>query len=144
MNKKSLLDATLVALLLLTTVSGFGGMGAMVHCGASVLLLVGSIVHIAWHWKWIEAVIVRRPRKLTARTRAQRRGNILLGVAFVLCSASGLMAWLNPSLRSLATWSNLHQWSGIAMFLLTVLHVAQYRKRSAPTARRRAAAGLRD
>jgi hypothetical protein len=44
----------------------------VVHSVAGALMLIGSAVHIALHWEWIQAVVIRSPRKLAKSPRQAR------------------------------------------------------------------------
>ena len=97
-------------------------------------MLIGSAVHIALHWEWIKAVVIRSPRKLANRVRAKRGVDIWLFIFAILCGVTGVMALLmqrflpNPFLLSLRAWSGLHRLTGMMMFLFMLIHLAQHWK----------------
>jgi hypothetical protein len=149
-------DVLLFVFFLVTMVSLFGGERAyvldqkpfilqtrvVVHSVAGALMLIGSAVHIALHWEWIKTVVIRSPRRLAKRVRAKRGIDIWLFVSSVLCGVTGLMALLmqcpepvegrgiipSPFLLSLRAWSGLHRLSGMMMFLIILVHLAQHWK----------------
>jgi hypothetical protein len=101
---------------------------------AGALMLIGSAVHIALHWEWIQAVVIRSPRKLAKRVRAKRGIDIWLFVFAILCGVTGVMALLmrgiipNPFVLSLRAWSGLHRLTGMMMLLIMLVHLAQHWK----------------
>jgi hypothetical protein len=122
----------------------------VVHSVVGSLMLMGSAVHIALHWEWIKAVVMRSPKELAKRVRAKRGIDIWLFVFAILCGVTGWMALLmqcpepvegpvlsmvegrgiipNPFVLSLRAWSGLHRLSGTVMFLIMVIHLAQHWK----------------
>jgi hypothetical protein len=141
-------DVLLFAFFLVTMGSLFGGERAnvldqepfilparvVVHSVAGALMLIGSAMHIALHWEWIKTVVIRSPRRLAKRVRAKRGIDIWLFVSSVLCGVTGVMALLmqgffpNPFVLSLRAWSGLHRLSGMTMFLIIFVHLAQHWK----------------
>ena len=127
----------------------------VVHSVAGALMLIGSAVHIALHWEWIKAVVIRSPRKLAKRVRAKRGIDIWLFVSSILCGVTGLMALLmqcpepvegwgiipNPFVLSLRAWSGLHRLTGMMMFLIMLVHLAQHWKWIVSATRRRLETG---
>ena len=135
----------------------------VVHSVAGALMLIGSAVHIALHWEWIQAVVIRSPRKLAKRVRAKRGIDIWLFVFAILCGVTGVMALLmqcpepvegpvlsmvegreiipNPFVLSLRAWSGLHRLTGMMMFLIMLVHLAQHWKWIVSTTRRRLETG---
>jgi cytochrome b subunit of formate dehydrogenase len=115
----------------------------VVHSAAGALMLIGSAVHIASHWEWITAVVIPSPRKLAKRVRAKRGIDIWLFVFAILCSVTGVMALLmqgflpNPFVFSLRAWSGLHRLTGMMMFLIMLVHLAQHWKWIVSTTQRR-------
>jgi hypothetical protein len=166
-------DVVLFVLFLVTIISLFGTKRTdaldqepfilqtrvVVHSVAGALMLIGSAVHIALHWEWIQAVVIRSPRKLAKRVRAKRGIDIWLFVFAILCGVTGVMALLmqcpepvegpvlslvegrgiipNPVVLSLRAWSGLHRLTGMMMFLIMLVHLAQHWKWIVSTTRRR-------
>jgi len=150
-------DVVLFVFFLVTIVSLFGTERAealdqepfilqtrvVVHSAAGALMLIGSAVHIALHWEWIQAVVIPSPRKLTKRVRAKRGIDIWLFVFAILCGVTGVMALLmqgflpNPFVLSLRAWSGLHRLTGMMMFLIMLVHLAQHWKWIVSTTQRR-------
>lgn len=150
-------DVVLFVLFLVTIVSLFGTKRTdaldqepfilqtrvVVHSVAGALMLIGSAVHIALHWEWIQAVVIRSPRKLAKRVRAKRGIDIWLFVFAILCGVTGVMALLmqgiipNPVVLSLRAWSGLHRLTGMMMFLIMLVHLTQHWKWIVSTTRHR-------
>jgi hypothetical protein len=132
----------------------------VVHSVAGSLMLMGSAVHIALHWEWIKAVVMRSPKELAKRVRAKRGIDIWLFVFAILCGLTGWMALLmrcpepvegrgiisNPFLLSLRACSGLHRLTGTVMFLIMLIHLAQHWKWivSAPRRYLKISAGSRE
>jgi hypothetical protein len=148
------LDIMLLALFIVTAVSLLGhhsAGGIIVHSIAGALMILGSLVHIVWHWDWIKANILRSPRApgraqppSGKTTRASRRIDLLLIVLFALCGVSGLLGQvmaLAPVTQPHAFLlreglSHLHSLSGALMLLLIVPHVRHHAKWLACMARK--------
>ena len=95
-NKRNFwLDLVLLALFVLTVGSIFAGgqIWARIHYIAGTLMLLGSIIHLVWHWSWIKAKVLHYPQNVNKETRANRRINIALFIFFFLCGVSGLIVW---------------------------------------------------
>jgi hypothetical protein len=175
-------DVVLFVFFLVTIVSLFGTERAeafdqepfilqtrvVVHSVAGALMLIGSAVHIALHWEWIQAVVIRSPRKLAKRVRAKRGIDIWLFVFAILCGVTGVMALLmqcpepvegpvlsivegrgiipNTFVLSLRAWNGLHRLTGTVMFLIMLIHLAQHWKWivSAPRRYLKISAGSRE
>ena len=152
------LATMLLTLFIVTVVSLLGhhtAGGIMVHSIAGALMILGSLVHVIWHWDWIKANILRYPRNpgraqppFGKTIRANRRIDLPLLILFVLCGVSGLLGQVMGLTSATQThtillrevWRHLHSLSGVLMLLLTVPHVGHHvqwlvcmaRKRFAP------------
>jgi hypothetical protein len=131
------LDVVLLVLFVLTVVSlfGQGQIATRVHYIAGTLLVIGSVVHVVWHWDWIKAnVLRRRPRELGKKVRALRRIDLWLFLFYFLCSVSGLIFWpmevagLAGPIFPLERWGALHRWTGVMMFLVMIPHLGHHMK----------------
>jgi hypothetical protein len=130
-------DILLLGLFALTIVSLAGhhtAVGIMVHAVVGALLILGLLVHVAWHWDWIKANILRYPSDIGKACRANLRIDLPLLVLFALCGVSGLAIGL-MDLTSVAHlillregWSHLHHLTGILMFLLMLPHLGHHVK----------------
>jgi hypothetical protein len=114
----------------------------MVHYVAGSLMLLGSALHIALHWEWVKAVVIRAPRKLAGRVRTNRGIDIVLFLLFTLCGVTGWVVWPvaeiipGPFRLSLKDWSDVHRLTGMIMFLILVFHLVLHWKWVLATARR--------
>jgi len=136
-KKNFWLDVILLALFMVTILSLAGhhsAIGIMVHSVAGALMILGSVMHLVWHWDWIKANILHYPKDIGKACRAYRRADLPLLILFALCGLSGLMLCLLDllSLPYLTLfregWSHLHALSGLFMFVLMLLHVGQHWK----------------
>ncbi len=106
--------------------------GIMIHSIAGVLLILGLLVHVAWHWSWIKANILYYPRDVGQTCRANRRIDLPLLVLFALCGVSGLAMGLMDLTQATHLillregWSHLHHLAGILMFPLMLLHLGYH------------------
>lgn len=111
------------------------------HAWTGVIILVGVVVHLAFHWQWLTCMVQRFLGKTSAQARLNFGLDSLLFVAFVTTSLSGLLIWLvlpgggyrggrNPlhDLTLLGSsrgdWIDLHRWAGLIMLLILSIHLA--------------------
>ncbi|MBN1993014.1 MAG: hypothetical protein JW953_09950 [Anaerolineae bacterium] len=136
-KKNFWLDIILLVLFIVTIVSPAGHhstVGLMIHSVAGAIMILGSLVHVAWHWDWVKANILRYPRVPGRAVLANRRIDLLLLVLLVLCGGSGLLVWvmdltsLNQVIFLQRHWAGLHRLTGMAMFLLMGPHLAHHAK----------------
>ena len=112
-----------------------------IHNWVGLAMLVGVVLHLVLHWKWVSCVAARYFKKLARQARLNFSLDNLLFVAFFLAGLSGLVAWLivpsggyqggrNPyygaTLLGLThqNWTDLHLWAGLAMILIVAIHLA--------------------
>ena len=112
-----------------------------IHQWVGLILLAGVATHLAFHWKWVVCVSARYFGSLARQARLNFSLNILLFVAFVLVSLSGLLVWLvlpgggyrggrNPFFNATwlgltrHDWNELHLWAGLAMIVIIAVHLA--------------------
>ena len=107
---------------------------ATVHAIAGTLMILGSLVHVAWHWPWLKANFLRYPRNPGRVVRANRRIDIPLLVLFIPCGVSGLLVWLMDLTSATYIillregWSHLHHLTGLLILLLMLLHSGRHLK----------------
>ena len=66
-KKNFWLDVILLALFMVTILSLAGhhsAIGIMVHSVAGALMILGSVMHLVWHWDWIKANILHYPKDI--------------------------------------------------------------------------------
>jgi fucose 4-O-acetylase-like acetyltransferase len=147
------LATAITGLLLWLVIPGGRGSGNLIFLGltrhtwvdlhnwAGLAMLIGAVVHLILHWKWLICVAERFFKKLARQARLNFSLDSLLFVAFFLVSLSGLVSWLilpsggyrggrnpfyNATLLGLSRhdWNNLHLWAGLAMIAILTVHLA--------------------
>ncbi len=116
------------------------------HTWGGVLMIVAAIVHIAIHWQWIKRMSKRTVTALRPSGNRLSKGALVnvaivlvIALGFLLCAASGVYFLFAPEggfqggnnpgwdpgfLFSRTTWDLLHTWSGVAMIVAAVVHLA--------------------
>ena len=61
------------------------------HIGSGFLGLLGVIIHIVWHWRWLKALRGRSLRTLKRPLRANRMADRLTWISFIATNISGLL-----------------------------------------------------
>jgi hypothetical protein len=90
-NKQSGLVGLDITLLILLAVTILSLPADGIHIVGGILMMLGSVVHLVQHRRWIQAVILDAPQNVTPALRRQRRlfwGMFLSGS---FCGLSGLM-----------------------------------------------------
>lgn len=108
----------------------------------SGLLMVGvALIHLVWHWTWVERMgrkmidgLLLRGLKLNRAARINLALNAMVALSFLVTAVSGLYfllpsgggnpAWDPGFLFSRTTWDLIHTWGGIVMIVAAVLHLA--------------------
>ncbi len=145
-NKRNFwLDAILGVLFVLTAISLLGGQGRnadksagaqlldLVHYISGALLILGSLLHIIWHWDWMKIVAIKGSGTSAKGVRANRTTDLVLLVLFGVCGVTGPLVCLGmmlpdlfaPTLRAL---SALHRLTGTAMLIVVMVHLALHWK----------------
>jgi len=136
-KKNFWLDIILLALFVLSVVSladEDNRAWIMAHYVTGALMILGSVVHVMWHWDWIKVHILRCPQDMGKTNRANRRIDIPLLALFALCGVSGLLVWLmeltalNHVVLLLRHWASLHRLSGTFMFVFMLPHLGYHWK----------------
>jgi hypothetical protein len=81
----------LLMILLAVTILSLPGGADGIHIVGGILMIIGCIVHLVQHRRWINNVILDAPKNITPSLQRQRRlfwGTFLSGF---LCGLSGLM-----------------------------------------------------
>lgn len=119
------LDALIGAAFFLVMLSGLIPMGwtshpwEALHRLSSAILLLGVLVHVLQHRKWIRQVLHLRPKPVNVRRHLWIGGTLLLLFLLALVSAEG------SGRGGLALW--LHAASGLAMAALVTVHLIVHR-----------------
>lgn len=90
------------------------GIGWHIHALLGLLLTVGSLIHIIWHWPWIHAVLTGK-----AKGRIKLGMTTIVAVMMLLASLSGHEAMISAS--------GFHSFTGsmalIGLFIHGVKHI---------------------
>jgi len=125
------LDILLMILLAVTILSLPGGADG-IHIVGGILMMIGCIVHLVQHRRWIKAVILDAPKNITPVLQRQRRlfwGTFLSGS---LCGLSGLMmlpiAFAPHAFLPLHCFGTpIHILSGLTFLGFNTYHLALHR-----------------
>ncbi len=119
---------------------------SLIHVWSGVLVTVGLLLHLAIHTGWV-GMMARRVRsavsgrgtKLSSGARTNVLVDAAVAVSFFVCAISGayflfvphggnpgrMVAGWDPGLLfTRMTWDLIHTWSGVAMILAALTHVA--------------------
>jgi hypothetical protein len=130
-----------------------------VHNWVGLVMLLGVIIHLALHWRWINCILDRFWGKLARPARINFSLNIILFSAFLVTGVSGLVLWLilpgggyqggrNPfyyaTLYGLTRhqWNDIHLWVSLAMMTIIAIHWVLHWRWIVCTTRRYAQAAL--
>lgn len=106
----------------------------LLHEICGTLILAISTLHLALHWGWIKAVVLRRAPHPVKAVRRNRTTDLWLFVLAIPCAIAGLMVWTLPGILpaplglALSEWRDLHNWTGSAMFVTLVIHLSLHWK----------------
>jgi hypothetical protein len=125
------LNILLVILLAMTILSLPGGADG-IHIVGGILMMIGCIVHLVQHRRWIKAVILDTPKNITPSLQCQRRlfwGTFLSGS---LCGLSGLMMLplvldLHAFLPLHCCGTPIHILSGLTFVGFNIYHLVLHR-----------------
>jgi len=129
--------------------SAFAGidrsMWLVFHVGSGFLGLLGVIIHIVWHWRWLKALRGRSLRTLKRLVRANRVADRLTWISFIATNISGLLVWLlSAGLPSEAVkiFDRFHVVAGIAWLVFLAAHLGLHKQWIASATRRYLPFGL--
>jgi hypothetical protein len=116
------------------------------HTWGGVLMIAAVVVHLAIHWDWVKMMTRRIVNAMRSRGSRLSRGaqinvviDLAVGVSFLLCALTGIYFLFAPSggfqggqnpgwdpgfLFSRTTWDLIHTWSGVALIVTAVIHLA--------------------
>jgi hypothetical protein len=111
-----------------------------IHAWTGVTILVGAVIHLALHWRWVTCMAQRFWVKTSSQARLNFGLDSLLFAVFSTTSLSGLVIWLvlfrggyrggrnplhNAALFGLTRpdWLDLHRWAGLFMLLIVGIHL---------------------
>lgn len=112
-----------------------------IHGLTVILFIIGVIVHLLWHWKWVKAAF--RPGVRLQQVKINRLLDVLLFVTFSLVMLSGLSSHHEShAIAALLAWPGtvrvdpLHVLLGISMLVIVLAHQALHWKWIVTIARR--------
>lgn len=116
------------------------------HTWGGVLMIVAVVIHFAIHWDWVKMMTRRIVNAMRSRGSRLSRGALInvvidlaVAVSFLLCALTGVYLLFAPSggfqggqnpawdpgfLFSRTTWDLIHTWSGAALIVAAVIHLA--------------------
>lgn len=111
-----------------------------IHVWAGIGMLIGSMVHLVWHWQWISCIADRIFGKVAQQARLNFWLDVLLFTFFLLVNVSGLLVWFvlpsggfqggrnpfyNMTILALTRqdWRDLHLWTGVTLTIVLIVHL---------------------
>ncbi len=129
--------------------SAFAGIDQAVwlafHVGSGFLGLLGVIIHIVWHWRWLKALRGRSLKTLKRPVRANRVVDRLTWITFIATNVSGLLAWLLSTgqlAESVKIFARFHVAAGIVWLVFLAAHLVLHHQWVASATRRYLPFGL--
>ena len=115
--------------------SAFAGIDRAVwlalHMGSGLRGLLGVVVHISWHWRWLKALRGRSLRTLKRLVQANRVVDRIIWSAFIATTPFGLLAWLLSAglpAEVIKIFDRLHVVTGIAWLVFLAAHLVLHQK----------------
>lgn len=119
---------------------------SLLHMWSGVIMTVALLIHVLVHMGWIGTMARRLRSAVRGRSVSLSKGartnlgvDAAVAVSFAVCAVSGIYflyvphggnpggtvsGWDPGFLFSRQTWDLIHTWSGVAMILAALLHVA--------------------
>lgn len=112
-----------------------------IHGLTVTLLVIGVIIHLLWHWKWVKAAF--RPGAKPQQVKINRLFDVLLFITFILVILSGVgshgeghaAAAMLVRVNSVRV-DPFHVLMGIGMLLIVLVHQVMHWKWIVTTVRR--------
>ena len=139
------LDVTILAVLMITSLTGFilwlviphkleavflgfpRSAWVFTHICSGMVGLAGNVIHIARHWGWLKALRGRTIRGLPEKLRANRVVDRVMWITFITTNVFGAMAWVlhhGDGIYLVSLPDRLHVVFGVAWTILMVVHLA--------------------
>ena len=112
------------------------------HIWTGVIMIAAVVIHFAIHWKWVKRMSKRTVQALRPEGKSLSKGALVnvavdavVALGFLVCAVSGIYLLFAPAgghnpgldpnfLFSRTAWDMLHTWSGVAMIVAAVIHLA--------------------
>ena len=107
------------------------------HTWLGIVMIVAAAVHLAIHWTWVKMMTKRvidvvrtRGVKMSPGAKINIAIDATVAISFVIAAISGLYFFFFPEgsrvtvLFDSTTWDLLHTWSGVAMMVAVLVHLA--------------------
>lgn len=116
------------------------------HTWGGILMIGAVAIHLAIHWQWVKRMSKRTVQALRPSGNKLSKGAVVnvivdaaIALSFVLCALSGIyflfaptggyqggqnLSWDSTLLFSRTTWDLIHTWSGVALIVAAVIHLA--------------------
>lgn len=151
------LDVTIFVAFLVTTITGFllwlviphkldivflgffRSVWVAAHLYLGGVVLAGIVIHIARHWSWLKALRGRPLREMPERLRANRIVDRVMWITYIATNLSGAIAWalhFGDANYVVRAPDRLHVVLGIALTILTIVHLVLHWKWIASTTQR--------
>jgi len=125
------LNILLIILLAVTILSLPGGADG-IHIVGGILMMIGCIVHLVQHRRWIKAVVLDAPKNNTPALQRQRRLFYGIFLSGSICGLSGLMMLPfvfapHAFLPLHCCGTPIHVLSGLTFFGFNIYHLVLHR-----------------
>ena len=130
-----------------------------IHNWVGLVMLLGVMIHLVLHWRWIDCVLDRFLGNLARQARINFSLDAVLFSALIVTGVSGLVPWLilpgggyqggrnpfyNATLYGLTRhqWTDIHLWVSLVMMGIIAIHLVLHWRWITCTARRYAQATM--
>jgi len=99
------------------------------HIGSGLASMVGSVIHVVWHRKWLKALRRRRIASLPSKLRSHRVTDRFVWITFIATTVFGASDWIfYTGENSVTIFTRLHVAVGIACLVGIIVHLALHTK----------------
>jgi hypothetical protein len=116
------------------------------HTWGGILMIGAVAIHLAIHWQWVKRMSKRTVQAIRPGGNKLSKGAVVnvivdaaIALSFLLCALSGVyflfaptggyqggqnVGWDPNVIFSRTTWDLIHTWSGVALIVAAVIHLA--------------------